>query len=72
MITLLAWWPALVARLAGAHQAALTLTPALPWLCRRTSELAGFGCALVFAHQVWPPLLWAAAALLLILLGQER
>ena len=64
MITLLACWPALTTRLAA--------VPQLPRLARLASELAGLGCALVFAYQVWAPLVWAAGAVLLVLLGQAR
>lgn len=55
-----------------ARKRASALVPHLPVLLGRGSELAGFGCAGVFLHQVWAPLVWAAAASVLILAGQRR
>jgi hypothetical protein len=58
--------------LTGARRHAAALMPHMPVLLGRGSELAGFGCAAVFLHQVWAPLVWAAAAAVLILAGQRR
>lgn len=57
-----------VAALARAVVAVLVV----PSTWRRTSEAGGFVCAAVFLHAIWPPLVFAAAAVLLILLGQDR
>jgi hypothetical protein len=39
---------------------------------RPALEVAGFLCAGIFLHQVWSPLVWAAAAVVLVLAGQRR
>ncbi len=41
-------------------------------LAARTAELAGIGCALAFAHAVWPPLVLLGLAVLLLAVGQLR
>jgi hypothetical protein len=43
-----------------------------PVVAAGACELAGLGCAGVFLHIVWPPLVWAAAAAVLLLIGQRR
>jgi hypothetical protein len=48
------------------------LWPQLPAVAGRASEVSGLACAAVFLHHVWPPLVWAAAAVVLILAGQRR
>jgi hypothetical protein len=57
---------------AGARERLTPLAPHLPAAARRGSELAGFGCAAVFLHHVWSPLVWAGAAVVLVLAGQDR
>jgi hypothetical protein len=58
--------------LAAASRRTGDLAPHLPATAARAAELAGCACAAVFLHQVWAPLVWAAAAVVLILAGQRR
>lgn len=58
--------------LTGARKHTARLVPHLPFLLGRASELAGLSCAMVFLRHVWAPLVWAAAAALLVLAGQRR
>jgi hypothetical protein len=48
------------------------LTVHLLAAARPAAEVLGFACGGVFLHELWPPLVWAAASVLLILAGQRR
>jgi hypothetical protein len=48
------------------------LLPHAPAAAARACEVAGLACAGVFLQAVWPPLVWAAAATVLLLVGQRR
>ena len=62
----------MITRLLAAFAVLRSATPVLPAVARRGCELAGFSCAAVFLHHVWAPLVWAGAAAVLVLLGQDR
>lgn len=65
IIRLRAAWAALTSAARG-------LLPHLPTAARLTCEVAGLLCAAVFLAELWPPLVWAAAAAILLLAGQRR
>lgn len=60
------------ARLTAVLTVLRALAPHAPSAAARACEVAGLVCAGVFLHAVWPPLVWAAAAVVLLLAGQRR